>query len=144
MKNYRKILIIFIGLLIFIYTGCEKQFLDKEPRTAFSEKDIWGDIEQTKKYVWNNYNALGHWGITEVIGRGGRIMEASVCDESLWMFDYGTWDFMRGQITESNLGVFSGRGVSGIGIWSDNYQKGDKESVLFIKANDLPRESEAE
>jgi starch-binding outer membrane protein, SusD/RagB family len=61
MKSYRIILIIVMGL--FLFSSCEDQVLDKEPRGSFSENDIWADFELAKMYAWGAYKALGAWGI---------------------------------------------------------------------------------
>lgn len=142
MKKYKKLLIIFISLYTFIFTGCEDQVLDKSPLDSFSEQDIWNDIELIEKYVWNNYNALGAWGInSEATSRVD--LPAAVTDDVFLIFNYGTWPTTTGVLSPSDMGTWAQkwslnyRYIRNINIFFQNIDEvsGDESKILRLKGD---------
>ncbi|SHG58557.1 Starch-binding associating with outer membrane [Fodinibius roseus] len=108
MLYLKKILLVLIGFLTFI--GCE-EILNQEPSDSFSEENIWGDIDLVRNYVWDNYNALGSWGVKE----NGRATPQALTDDAYNIFDQDTWVVVTGSMSPDAMGAFFQK-------WSTNYR----------------------
>lgn len=126
MKTYKTILII-TSLFIIALTGCEKEVLNKESKSSFTEGDIWNDINLVEKLVFSSYNGLGGWGWPNT-GGGGLLSTAS--DEAFMMFDYGFWPVSSGTIDASNMGVFSDS-------WGDAYSSIRDVNIFLNRIDDV-------
>jgi starch-binding outer membrane protein, SusD/RagB family len=127
-----KILIVILGLLSLLsFSGCEK-VLDKVPKTAITEADLWNDASLVEKYVYATYNTLPTvWGISvyNTDWNGAIEMLATCCDES---FTHNNCDniyvWNSGNITSDNMGPFSG-------LWKGRYNN-IKDCNLFLEQID--------
>jgi len=129
MKSFKQNIILLISLLVLTLSGCEEKVLDKEPKQSFSEKDIWGNIELVKKYVWNKYNAI-NW---KFKNNGDRpIFSFVMTDHGHNVFgdNYGTRLYNKGQVTPDNLGVFDG-------IWESKYENIRDVNVFFQRIDEV-------
>jgi hypothetical protein len=120
-------------------SGCEKEVLNKESKSSFTEDDIWNDINLVEKLVFSSYNELGGWGWPQP-GAGGFLSTAT--DEAFMLFDYGFWPVSSGTIDASNMGVFSNRwrqgyaSIRNINIFLnrvDNVKGADQKTVERLK-----------
>jgi len=134
-----KILLILTWVLIITFSSCEKEVLNKESKSSFTDEDIWSDINLVEKLVFSSYNELGGWGWPEP-GAGGMLSTAT--DEAFMLFDYGFWPVNAGTIDASNMGVFSNRWKQGyksirnINIFLnriDEVESTDKEKISRLK-----------
>jgi len=133
MKSYKKILIILMGLFIILpFTCCEEEVLDKAPRESFSEKDIWNDIDLVKKYVWNNYNALGDFGIT--MSHGYMEMYETASDVA-WTNKTSVKIWNRGSVTPDRMGKWGPK-------WEDKYDYIRNINVFFDKIDEVETQDE--
>jgi len=108
-------------------TGCKDQVLNKKPTQSFTEQDIWNDIDLVKKFVWNNYNALGGWGIN---ASGGLDLPASVTDNAYILFDYGAWATNTGNLSPDNMGTWGNR-------WQDDYSYIRNTNIFFNRIDEV-------
>ncbi|MFP4620390.1 MAG: RagB/SusD family nutrient uptake outer membrane protein [Bacteroidales bacterium] len=132
MKSFKNIFIILFGLLIFATTGCEEKVLDKDPRTSFSENDVWSDIDLVKKYVMNNYNALPRWSIDE---NWSLNMSSSYADQSFIIFNYGTWVYNSGVIDPSEMGALGSK-------WENRYDYIRNINIFFNRIEEVEAEED--
>ena len=128
MKQFKKILFICGSLMLFIVTGCEDRVLNQSPSKSFIEDDLWNDIGLVKSYVWNNYNALGGWGVDQPSGQMG--LPASLSDDSYILFDYGLWLTNTGNISPDNMGAWAS-------MWEDNYKYIRNVNIFFNKIDEV-------
>lgn len=124
MKTYKTIWLL-AGFFMIALSGCEKEVLNKESKSTFTEQDIWSDINLVEKLVFSSYDGLGGWGWPQR-GAGGLLSTAT--DESYMLFDYGYWPMSSGTIDASNMGVFSNS-------WRDAY-KSIREINIFLSRID--------
>lgn len=110
MKRYKILILVLVGLLAFTFTSCEDQVLNQNPSESFSEQDIWNDIELVKKFVWDNYNALGGWGIKN----NGRALPQTLSDDAFNIFNQNTWPVNTGTLSPDEMGPF-------FETWETNY-----------------------
>src|SRR5690554_736452 len=121
----KKILFITISISLFLILGCENDILEKEHKSAFTEDDVFGRIDLTELYVWDCYNVLGFRGLHNVeTNANRRVMIASLCDEGFWLFDYGTWEWLRGETTPDGY-------LSRFPIWQQMYTPIRKINMFF-------------
>src|SRR5699024_4240649 len=128
MKQFKKILFICGSLMLFIVTGCEDRVLNQSPSKSFIEDDLWNDIGLVKSYVWNNYNALGGWGVDQPSGQMG--LPASLSDDSYILFDYGLWLTNTGNISPDDMGECAS-------MWEDNYKYIRNVNIFFNKIDEV-------
>ncbi|GAA4314230.1 RagB/SusD family nutrient uptake outer membrane protein [Compostibacter hankyongensis] len=135
-----KINVWLIGVtLLLAFSGCEKEVLNRESKSTFTEEDVWSDISLAQRLVFSSYNDLGGWGWPQT-GAGGFLSTAS--DEAFMLFDYGFWPISSGTIDASNMGVFSDswaqayKSIRNINIFLsriDEVEGADEETVNRLK-----------
>lgn len=124
----KKLLIISIS--IFLFLGCENDILEKEHKSAFTEDNVFGDINLTQLYVWDCYNVMGYRGLDNIDRASRRVMIASLCDEGFWLFNYGTWEWLAGLTTPDDY-------LSRFPIWQQMYTPIRKINMFFEKIDQL-------
>lgn len=128
MEKIRKIFI--ATFLIFSFSGCEEQVLDKLPRDVFSEVDVWGDIELAQKFQNTVYAGLGYWAVGNYIDT-----YAMYSDEAMVGEDLNVYYFNRGQLAPDNMGRFEP-------IWGLKYSYIRKANIFLNKIDQLPGNAE--
>jgi starch-binding outer membrane protein, SusD/RagB family len=123
-----KITLILASLFLIAFTGCEKEVLEKESRSTFTEEDVWSDIDLVEKLVFSSYDGLGGWGWPQE-GAGGFLSTAT--DESFMLFDYGYWPISSGTIDASNMGVFANS-------WKDAYKNIRNINIFLSRIDQVP------
>jgi hypothetical protein len=93
-----------------ILSGCNK-ILDKTPVDKFSDAVLWTDINLADKNLMNLYT-------TALYGGFGYLPIASLTDESHDTHEFGSQNYLLGNINPSN--------TSPLGDWSFDYLKWDK------------------
>jgi hypothetical protein len=121
MKNIYKIF--GIGLSLILLFGCEKDWLDREPKTIILEEQVWNDPTQIVSLLANYYNRLAtDMGLTDNDEDGFKIAQwrnMAVYDDAMWsgqsnedgrnnLVDYGfdrwrLWNY--GLIRDINLSL---------------------------------------
>lgn len=123
-----KIILSIAGIFFIAFSACEKEVLNKESMSTFTENDIWNDIELAEKIVITAYGGLGGWGWPDV-GAGGFLSTAT--DDGFMLFNYGFWPMATGTIDGSNLGAFSG-------IWSESYDNIRRVNMFLARIDEVP------
>lgn len=127
MKYCKNTILVFGCLLTFILTSCKDQVFNQSPIQSFGENQVWSDIELVKKYVWNNYNAFGGWGVDT---DGSVEMPASLTDDAYILFDYGLWVYNTGKINPTNMGAFAS-------MWGTNYKYIRNVNIFMSRIDDV-------
>lgn len=125
-KNF---IVVLVGLLAALFAGCEKQVLNKESKSSFTEDDIWQDIDLVEKLVFSSYTKLGGWGRYSTNG-----MFSVASDEAFMLFDYGFWVLTSGTIDASNMGAFANS-------WRDGYKTIRDINIFFDRIDEVPNAS---
>jgi hypothetical protein len=131
----KNILFIIISASFLLLFGCNDDILDKEHKSAFTEDDVFGDVYLTQLYVWDTYNVLGFRGLDNIDRASRRVMIAALCDEGFWLFNYGTWDWLRGETTPDDY-------LSRFPIWQQMYTPIRKVNMFFEKIEQLEGDQE--
>jgi hypothetical protein len=121
-----KLILILTCLFIIAFTGCEKEVLDKESKSSFTDADIWNDINLVEKLVFSSYNGLGGWGRYN----SGSIFSVA-SDEAFMLFDYGYWPLNSGTIDASNMGAFATS-------WRDGYSTIRNINMFLGRIDQVP------
>ena len=101
--------IIIIAFLFLVLAGCNK-FLDIDPVDKFSEAVLWTDVDLADKNLMNLYTQV-------LTGDFGYMPVASITDESHDTHEFGSSNYLRGNINSSN--------TSPLGDWGFQYLKWD-------------------
>lgn len=111
MNKIKNISLSFMAAL-FVFTGCNDDFLNTQPLTEVSETIVWTDAGLAEAFVTNIYIGLGQGGFTEQ-------MLASLTDEAIFTHPG------RGinTITESRSNPADIGWVRNTHDWSDMYQR---------------------
>ena len=123
MKNIIRISI--ATFLIFSFSGCEEQVLDKLPREVFSEVDVWGDIELAQKFQNTIYAGLGYWAVGNYIDT-----YAMYSDEAMVGEDLNVYYYNRGELASDNMGRFEP-------IWALKYSYIRKANIFLNKIDEV-------
>lgn len=103
MKKYLICIFLTIGSMITI--SCHKDFLDKRPLGAYTEEEVWSDVNLVQLYVNSLYRSLPHffYGDTPVPSTAGY---SAASDEGYATFDYeDVWLWNSGEITPDDIGL---------------------------------------
>lgn len=132
MKIFRIIAIMFVLAGLFTFSGCEEEVLDKEPKTSFSEKDIWADFELTKMYVWNAYKALGAWGIGRMSVTNYLTSPLAGASDQAYGFHNASSlrTYMRGEMNPDDMDPFDA-------LWEDHYATIKDINEFFVNIDDV-------
>lgn len=118
MKRKNSYIAIIAGLLLAL-TACNK-ILDKTPQNAYPEALLWTDVNLANGYLLDVYtNTLN--------GGFGYLSYASITDESHDTHNFGTDNYLQGNISSSNTTPF--------GIWAFNYTTWDVMYKNIQKVN---------
>ena len=98
MKRYKLIVTTF-ALLMFCFTSCNEEILDKTPLDRYSSDAVWSDINLADTYLKAAYKNLGS-GFTRYS------LVNSVSDELFFIHIYGTDVYLKGNLSPDNLGAF--------------------------------------
>lgn len=95
----------FYSLLLVSISSCKKDFLNKKPLNAYSENDVWSNLNLVETYVNSKYRALPHfYNWNTVFPSASGLSAAS--DEGFCQWDYeDVWLFNLGQVTPDNLSM---------------------------------------
>ncbi|WP_020533164.1 RagB/SusD family nutrient uptake outer membrane protein [Flexithrix dorotheae] len=104
MKNIRITIIFLIG--IFISIGCEEDVLDTKPGNAYSEADIYSNIDLTERLVFYTYNITENWGLNLNNWWTRRIGIENASDEAWFHFVPHQYRITRAEISPNNMGFF--------------------------------------
>ncbi|MFT3748957.1 MAG: RagB/SusD family nutrient uptake outer membrane protein [Agriterribacter sp.] len=100
---------IIIGAVVIV-TSCKKGLLDQTPQDQYAEALIWKDINLADRYLLNTYTNSINCGF-------GYLSYASITDESHDTHNFGTANWLQGNISASDPTPF--------GIWAFNYTTWD-------------------
>ena len=131
MKRFKTIIIIISGLL-FTFSSCEEQILDKSPRDSFSDVDIWGNLENTKMFVWNLYANIGGMG-----AHGGttRRLTDGASDINFGLHHARFAAFGQGELTPDNTAGFGD-------VWNWQYDNIRKANMFLERIDEVPGSAE--
>ena len=107
MKNKIRLLL-YTGLCSFLLvnmSSCEKGLLNKNPLNAYSETDVWSNLNLVETYVNSKYRALPHFfNWATIVPSASGLSAAS--DEGFCQWNYeNVWLFNLGQVTPDNLSM---------------------------------------
>src|SRR3954454_12369976 len=121
--------LVLISLLVFLLSACNK-ILDKTPQDRFSDELIWSDINLADRYLLDNYN-------TSITGGFGYLSTASITDESHDTHNFGTANYLQGNITSSDPTPF-GIWAFGYTAWSSMYNTIQKLNIFLANIEKVP------
>jgi hypothetical protein len=130
MKIYKLILI----LTIFAFISCEDA-LETRPLNAYSEADIYSNIDLTETLALFTYNTTEHWGMNLLNGGGfwPKRLGIENCSDETW-FHWGSRTNLvvnYSNTTPSNLGFFNG-------LWARKYNFIGTANNFLSKIDDSP------
>lgn len=115
MKNKIRLLL-YIGFYAFLFvnmSSCKKGFLNRNSLNAYSEQDVWSNLNLVETYVNSKYRALPHFYYWETIIPSASGLSAA-SDEGFCQWDYeNVWLFNLGQVTPDNLSMDAWSGYYG-------------------------------
>ncbi|MFP4621226.1 MAG: RagB/SusD family nutrient uptake outer membrane protein [Bacteroidales bacterium] len=127
MKKYKIIGSLLISFLVLLFISCEEEVLNKDPKTSFSEKDIWNDVELATNYLNDAYDGVGKWGIN---WDNPRDAVPSLVDDCMQRGDHGIWVFNKGDITADEYGACN--------RWNWNYDNIRITNVFLQRIDEVP------
>lgn len=95
-----------ITIAVLLLAGCKKGLLDQKPQDKYPEESIWADVGLANGFLLDTYNNALNGGF-------GYLSFASITDESHDTHNFGTDNWLQGNITAANPTPF--------GIWAFNY-----------------------
>lgn len=103
----------YIGLLTFMLvnvTSCQKDFLSKKPLNAYSEADVWTNLNLVQTFVNSKYRSLPKsYGSARVVPSASALSASS--DEGFCQWNYeSVWFFNLGTISPDNVGMDAWKG----------------------------------
>lgn len=120
----RKITCTVLGLLLLLqFSACDKDFLDRQPKSEFGEIAVWSDLAMMEHFVNNIYYNIGH--------SFDRPMLGVLTDESMFDpgSDQGHGNVMKSLITPSDYSIFD--------TWSRTRKMRWEHSYSSIRACNL-------
>lgn len=122
MKKNIYIMYLSICLSIVGMGSCQKDFLDKKPLNAYSDEDVWSDLNLVQLYVNSLYQALPHfyyWSLVEPYASD----LSGASDEGYATFNYAdVWLWNLGEVSPDNTSM---------GGWSQYYKFIRKCNMFF-------------
>ncbi|MEJ0103924.1 MAG: RagB/SusD family nutrient uptake outer membrane protein [Bacteroidota bacterium] len=116
-------------LAISILPSCSK-ILDKTPQDKYSDALLWSDVGLADRYLLNTYsNSLN--------GGFGYLSYASITDESHDTHNFGTENYLQGNITASNPTPF-GIWAFGYTTWGTMYSNIQRLNVFLSNIEKVP------
>ncbi len=116
-------------LLVLMLPACNK-ILDKTPQDKFSDALIWGDVNLADRYLLDAYN-------NSITGGFGYLSTASITDESHDTHNFGTANYLQGNITPSDPTPF-GSWAFGYTEWSTMYNTIQKLNIFLANISNVP------
>lgn len=128
-------LIGFITVSLFVFSGCQDQILNKQPRDQVPEDNVWEDESLTEAYLNDIYLGMGN-GFYE-------IMLSSHTDESHFIHGYGTEQVVQSIISPSDLGSWEdGDGRNAYYQWQNLYSRIRDANIFLDNIDDASIEDE--
>lgn len=115
-------------VIMLLATACNK-ILDKTPPSSFSDATVWSDINLADRYLLDTYN-------NAITGGFGYLSLASVTDESHDTHNFGTANYLQGNLTSSDPTPF-GIWALHYTTWSDMYNNIQKLNVFLANINNV-------
>ncbi|UYQ92880.1 RagB/SusD family nutrient uptake outer membrane protein [Chitinophaga horti] len=115
---------------LFLLAACNKDFLEKKPLDAYSDRDVWNDPSLTQAFVNDMYSQMRH-GYNEV-------MLSSMTDESRFIHNYGTTQSTNGAMSPDDIGAFNL-----FGEWNKHYTAIRNTNLFFEKIGEVPFKDES-
>lgn len=122
-----------LALVVLITSSCNKHLLDKKPLDAYSDADVWSDLNLVQAFVNGQYPAFPHF-------EGDAALDAEFLamgtDEGFTQYNYANaWAVNTGQWTPDNL--YSD-------MWSDDYKYISNCNLFFSKIASVPQSKAAD
>ena len=103
--NITKLLYVaFTSFLLICISSCKKDFLDRKPLNAYSESDVWSNLDLVQTFVNSKYRALPSIERSRVIPSALGFSAASSEGYSQWNYQ-SVWKWNLGEITPDNLSL---------------------------------------
>lgn len=115
-------------VIMLLATACNK-ILEKTPPNSFSDATVWSDINLADRYLLDTYN-------NAITGGFGYLSLASVTDESHDTHNFGTANYLQGNLTSSDPTPF-GIWALHYTTWSDMYNNIQKLNVFLANINNV-------
>jgi len=130
MRNLKYNIAIFITTL-FMCLGCAEEVLDVRPRDAYSEADVYSNIDLTESLVFYTYNITENWGLNLDNWWTRRISIENASDECWFHFVPQNYRITRGDINANNMGFFTQK-------WEQYYRYIGTANDFLSKIDDSP------
>lgn len=109
MKNIKSLI---LSILFASLSYSCTDVLDTKPGNAYSDVDIFSNIELTERYVFYAYNSTENWGLNFADWWTRRINIENASDEAWFHFVPQNFLITRSQIAPNNLGFFRAKWAS--------------------------------
>ncbi|MBN7813340.1 RagB/SusD family nutrient uptake outer membrane protein [Algoriphagus sp. H41] len=124
-----KLAILFV-LTSLVSNGC-MDVLDTKPGNAYSDVDIYSNIELTERYVFYAYNSTENWGMNFADWWTRRINIENASDEAWFHFVPQNFLITRALIAPNNLGFFRNK-------WASYYSFVGVVNQFLVDIEDAP------
>lgn len=126
--NINKSYVIALAWLALFLPACNK-ILDKTPLDKYSDAVIWADVNLADRYLLDTYN-------NAIIGGFGYLSYASITDESHDTHNFGTENYLQGNITSSNTAPF-GSWAFWYTTWGAMYNNIQKLNIFLANVDKI-------
>jgi starch-binding outer membrane protein, SusD/RagB family len=126
--------IIFISLIIFAISSCNKDILEMTPMDKLSETSVWFDQSLIELFVNSKYHSVEH-------GFFHLLLWSSLCDESYNIHDGGSYMVQKGELTSDNVSVVGGGWIAigpAFDYWKAGYSAIRDINIYFSKIDAAP------
>ncbi|GGZ40182.1 hypothetical protein GCM10007049_37000 [Echinicola pacifica] len=128
MKNIK--IVILAVLTTFLSIGCA-EVLDTKPGNAYSDVDIFSNIELTERYVFYAYNSTENWGLNFDDWWTRRVNIENASDEAWFHFVPQNFLITRSLIAPNNMGFFRNK-------WRNYFSFVGVVNQFLVEIDDTP------
>lgn len=128
MKNIKTVIL--AVLTTFLSIGCA-EVLDTKPGNAYSDVDIFSNIELTERYVFYAYNSTENWGLNFDDWWTRRVNIENASDEAWFHFVPQNFLITRSLIAPNNMGFFRNK-------WRNYFSFVGVVNQFLVEIDDTP------
>src|SRR5680860_154492 len=126
---------ILIVVLLFLTTSCDN-VLEQQSVDTFNEDVVFDDVNLVNAYLASCY--VGMSGPNSDLGLTARDLFASATDETLASFRPASMVHLKGNMSPSQLGVFSNNRMGGYLRWTNLYSNIQNVNSIIANIDGVP------
>jgi hypothetical protein len=129
-------------ILLVLATSCE-DVLDQQPVDAFSEEDVFSDINVVNAYLGKTYDRMGGNTDNGILGAREDLM-VSGTDQTLCIHRPANFVMIKGTMSPDQLGYFANDGHGGHVRWNNLYANIQNVNKILGEIDDVPTKTAPE